>query len=456
MFFRQILHDDLACASYVLADEGAAAIVDPKWEIGEYLQAAADAGAEIRYVLETHTHADHVSGRRRLLDATEAVARVPGVSADGRIEPIGDGDMIEVGRVEIRALAAPGHRPEHTAYVVYDGTADASQPRLLLSGDSLLIGDVARPDLAVAAEDGAAALFESLRGLLALGDQLELWPAHVGGSLCGSGTLSLKTSSTIGYERRTNPLLGIEDRRSFVSQLTRSKPTRPPTVKRVVELNRAGATPPPSLAELGPADLRRLVDAGVTLLDVRAPETFDAGHLAGSLNAAAAGTGLGTRAGWVASPESRIVIVASTFVEGEEASARLYAAGVWNLAGVTVADPASWRSAGLSVRTSDALTPERVAAALTRHELRLLDVREPHEWRSGHVPDSLHLPLARLGHGQDVPIPHDGPLAVACAAGRRAALAASVLRRGGYEGVYRVSGGIPDLASHGIALVNGD
>ncbi len=448
MFFRQVIHDDLACASYLIADGGEAAVVDPKWEIHDYLRLAAEAGAEIRHVLETHHHADHVSGRARLQAVTGASAHVPG---DGGHE----GERVRVGQVEIEAVATPGHRPEHTAYLVIDGGRDGAEPCLLLSGDSLLVGDLARPDLAGAAREGASALFDTVQRVLGFGDHVELWPAHVGGSLCGGGALSARRSSTIGYERRVNPLLSCGEREQFVTALTRCLPPRPPTVERVVALNRSGAESPAPLASLGVTELLELVDGGATILDVRPSEQFDAAHLAGAINLPAAGTGLGTRAGWAIAPGVPIVIVAGELAAAHQVAERLYAAGVWDLSGVVRCDLAAWRSAGLAVRRAPVLTPELLAAQLRVGGAHLLDVRDDAEWQAGHVAGSIHMALPVLGDGSRAVLPVDRPLAVACASGRRAALAASVLRRRGYADAARVTGGVPDLAHHGVRLVRG-
>jgi hydroxyacylglutathione hydrolase len=454
VYFRQILHEDLGCASYLLADGGAAAVVDPKWEIDEYLHLAEQARAEIHHVLETHDHADHVSGRARIVAATGAAAHVPADPRHADGPGLRAGDVIRIGQLELRALATPGHRPEHLSFVVVDRSRGVDEPWLVLSGDSVLIGDLARPDLAVAADEGADALWGSVRRLEKVGDHVELWPAHVGGSLCGAGTLSRKTSSTIGYERRTNRMLSLE-REPFIDELTRCPPSRPPRVERVVALNRAGAPPPAELPRIEAAGVAELVAGGGCVLDVRPPELFDAGHLRGSLNLAAGGVGLGTRAGWATAAEEPVVIVAATFGTGLRVAERLYAAGVWNIAGVTAADPQRWVAAGLGVATAAALGPKRAALHLVSGEMQLLDVRDSAEWTTAHIRGSVHLPLSELGDGRSVALPADRALAVACASGARAALAASVLRRRGYRLVSRVAGGIAELGRCGAPLVSG-
>lgn len=452
MYFRQIIHEDLGCASYLLADRGEAAVVDPKWEIEEYLQAAEQAGAEIRHVLETHHHADHVSGGRRLADATGAILHFPSDPDRPGSEGLRDGDVIHLGGLELRALATPGHRPEHLAYVVSDQMRASGVPCLLLAGDSLLVGDVARPDLAVEADEGARALRASLRRIETLGDHVELWPGHIGGSLCGSARLSPKTSSTIGYERRANALLSLVDD-EFRAELTGSMPPRPPSVERVVALNRRGAGAPAPLRELDPDALAGALARGSCVLDVRPPALFDAGHLRGALNLAGGSRGLGTRAGWAVGVDERLVIVAESREAGARVAGKLYAAGLWGVEGIVLGDPDEWASAGLPVGTASSLAPEQVVRRLDARELRLLDVRDADEWREGHIAGSMHVPLADVGTGEGLALPADRPLAVACASGARAALAASILRRGGRLAASRVTGGIVDLARHGAPLV---
>lgn len=443
MLFRQILQTDLGCASYLIADGGEAAVVDPRWDIDVYLAALSEAGASLRYVLETHNHADHVSGRRRLVAATGATALTPADPDDAASAGLHEGDVLRVGEAEIRVLGAPGHRPEHLAFLVVDRSGRS--PDRLLSGDSLLVGGVARPDLAVAADDGAAALFETLHRLESLDDAVELWPAHVGGSLCGAGSLTSATSSTIGEERHANPLLQIAGRDEFIQRLTSSSPVRPPRVAQIVELNTTGPPDPPALPELSLRELAQAWRRGACLLDIREPAAFDEAHLPGSLNLPADSADAGNRAAWATGPEEPIVLVAPQATEARAFAARLLSAGLWNLSGVAVADPSGWAAAGLPISAARTFAPVEVARALPRGELELVDVRDASEWRLGHVDGARHLPLPELRDGTRVALPQDRPLAVACTAGPRAALAASVLRRRGYAQAARMSGGIPQL-----------
>ena len=446
VYFRQILNSDLGCASYLIADQGEAAVIDPKWEIDEYLQEAALARAEIRHVLETHNHADHVSGRVRLTSATGATLHVPNGNGHCGVQ---EGDVVRVGAIELVPLASPGHRPEHTAYAV----RERGQVRLVLSGDSILVGGVARPDLAVDAVKGAEAMWHTVQRLVALGDDVELWPGHVGGSLCASRAASSATSSTIGQERRQNPLLSLGDPGAFTAELTRRIPARPPHVERVVALNLKGAADPGPIRELDSNALVSALSEGVCVLDIRDPESFDAAHLPGSINVPAGGRGVGTRAGWATCPDEPVVLVSPSIEAGRAGGELLRAAGVWNVIGQSIADPPAWLGAGIPVRSVDTLSPDRVMARLADRTLTLIDVRDPNEWSEGHIEHSLSLPLSELGDGRNGGLSLDSPVGVVCASGVRAAVAASILRRGGHDQARRVSVGVEALADLGAPIV---
>jgi glyoxylase-like metal-dependent hydrolase (beta-lactamase superfamily II)/rhodanese-related sulfurtransferase len=456
LFFRQVLYRDLGCASYILGDAGQAIVVDPRWDIAPYLEITEAEHLRIAHVLDTHDHADHVSGRLRLAQATGARAYRPGPREAGATDVIMAGDEIDAGAVRVTALATPGHRPEHLTFIVSDLSRGA-EPWMLLSGDSLLVGDIARPDLAVEAAEGARALHASVSRMLALDDHVEVWPAHIGGSLCGGGALSSKTSSTIGFERRHNPLLALDEER-FVAGLTADLPTRPPNIERIVELNRRSAGPPPREPELLRGDaLLSLLGTGATVIDSRAPAEFDAGHVAGSINLPVASAGVGTRAGWALDPEGPIVIVAGDEGEAQRMASALQAVGFWRLVGVSIAEADEWRHHSVPVARAGSWDLEQLADGLRHRSVDLVDVREPSEWIAGHVPGSMHVPLHRLREVQSIVMPsHGRTTAVACAAGMRAAFAASLLRRAGRRDVVRVAGGgIGDLGAFGLELAAG-
>ncbi len=460
MFFRQVLHRDLGCASYVIADGGEAAVVDPKWEIEEYLRLAEQEGFEITHILETHNHADHLSGRGRLAEATGATIHVPNADeVEFASEAIADGDAVEIGDARIVALATPGHRPEHTAYLVQDRSRGEA-PWFVLTGDSLFVGDLARPDLAVEAEEGARELHRSLRRLLELDDFVEVYPGHIGGSLCGGAGMSENPGSTIGFERRFNSLLAIEDEDRFVETLTDDLQPQPPNFERIVQLNRGpllrSASP---LEPLAPQRVEELTAAGATLLDGREPREYDSGHVPGSLNTTMFKAAVGTRAAWVADPEADAVVVAASDSDAQQLMRMLEAVGFRSLRGYLAGGIAAWRESGRDVETTPAIDIPTLAARLEAGELDLLDVREQDEWREGHVPGSLFVPYHELRGGPPAALRRrDGtPLAVACSAGNRSSLAVSLLRRHGVEGLVHVAdGGVADLREHGVELVEGD
>ncbi len=457
MFFRQLLHDDLGCASYVVADGGEAAVVDPKWEIEDYLELAEEQGFRIAHVLETHNHADHVSGHGRLAHLTGAriyVSRDAGVA----YEHVGlaDGDVVEVGEARITALATPGHRPEHLAFLVADGSRGET-PWLVITGDSLFVGDLARPDLAVDAREGAHGLFRTLRRLLELEDFAEVWPGHIGGSLCGGAGMSEKPASTVGFERRYNRFARIADEPEFVRRLTGKLAPQPPNFRRIVELNRGPLlTDAAPLERLAPARVNELLAGGAVLLDGRAPREFDAEHVPGSINVTMVRAAVGTRAAWIVDPDREVVVTAGTDEAGRLLGRLLEAVAFRRLAGILAGGVVAWRDAGLDVRSTSAIDIEGLAALLRRDDVVLLDVREEDEWEDGHVEGSLHLPYHELRNGVPSALPHDGkPIAVACSAGNRSSIATSLLERAGVENVVHVAdGGIAELEKHGIALVS--
>jgi hydroxyacylglutathione hydrolase len=450
MHFEQILQADLGCASYVLADAGEAIVVDPRLETAVYERVAERLGARIAHVVDTHDHADHVSGRHRLAQRTGAVAHRP-ATGDLGLQP---GDELRAGRVVLRAVAAPGHRPEHLAFLVTDESR-SSEPCLILAGDSLMVGDVARPDLAVDPRVGAEQLHATLQRLLGLGDHLEVWPAHVGGSLCGGGQLSPKTSSTVGVERRCSPNLSLAVD-AFVDRMAAPGRPKPPNLARVVRLNRSGTASAPAASPLlEPAGVAGLLAEGCSVLDGRSPLAFDAAHLGGSALVPATGTGIANRAAWAVGVDEPLILVA-----GDEATARvmercLHAVGLWSVRGVTVADPAAWRVAGLDVREANAIDVAGLAARIAAADLHVVDVRDEDEYAAAHVPGSTSLPLHRLGDGRRAALglPEDRELAVVCARGPRAAIGASLIRRSGRHRVVRLTGGgVADLGALGVEL----
>jgi hydroxyacylglutathione hydrolase len=458
MFFRQVLHEDLGCASYVIADGGEAAVVDPKWDVEDYLALAEEHGFRITHVLETHNHADHVSGKGRLARATGATIHVPkGAGVEFEHEPIGDGESVGVGDATITALTTPGHRPEHTSYVIADASR-GGDPWVVLTGDSLFIADVARPDLAVEPEEGARGLFTSLRKLLELDDFAETWPGHIGGSLCGGAAMSEKPGSTIGFERRFNLLLKEKDEDAFVRSLTGNLAPQPPNFKRIVELNRGPLLTEAAVIEpLAPRAAGERLEHGAVLVDGREPRAFDGAHVPGSINVTMSRGAVGTRAAWVVDPETEVLLAAGSDEEAVRLGRLLEAVGFRKLGGYLVGGMDAWREAGLEAASTAAIDIETLARRVRADDVVLVDVREDDEWEEGHVPGSVHVPYHELRDGLPAGLRNGGkPLAVACSVGNRSSIAASLLERAGVENVIHVAeGGIAELADKGITLEKG-
>jgi hydroxyacylglutathione hydrolase len=419
VFFRQFVYDDLGCASYLIGDEsaGAAVLVDPGLATEEYLQQAERRGLTIERVVETHTHADHVSGHGRLaLEHGIPVTIHAAAEPQFPFEALEDGASIEVGTVRLRVLHTPGHRPEHCALAVADESR-SEEPWLVLTGDSLFVGDVARPDLAVDPREGAEGLFHSLRALTALGDGVEVFPGHVSGSLCGAA-MSSKASSTIGFERRFNQLAAIEELEEFVTDATGGGLAKPPNSERIVELNRGPFVP-------APPDIGPLADAAeATVLDVRSARDFAAGHARGALNVPVSGSRFATKAGFVLSPDEEVVVHASSEVDARRAARGLNAIGHFALAGYSLQPPATERLHPIGL---DEL--ERLVA---KDAVELIDVREADERSSGYIVGSRHIPyrlLRAVGNG----VGSAKPVVTICESGSRAAIAASVLAAAGVD-----------------------
>jgi hydroxyacylglutathione hydrolase len=426
LLFRQFVNEDLGCASYLVGDvhAGVAAVVDPAFTIEQYLAAAEEAGVRIERVLETHTHADHLSGHGRFaLEHGLPVAIHPLAEPDYPFEPLEDGQVVQVGAVRVRVEHTPGHRPEHCSFVVDD--------ELALTGDSMFVGAAARPDLAVAAREGAEDLYHSLGRLLDLGDDVRIYPGHVAGSLCG-GNMSSETSSTIAKERATNEALQFRDVQEFVLVSASVSTPRPPTTERVVALNRgpwvAWPGPPPELEEPGDA----------TVLDVRPFRDYSTGHIPGAISVPVDGGSFGTKSGFVLMPDERIVLHARTKDEARAAAHKLWAVGFLELAGYLIAPRGP--------ETLPTLDVDELRTLLESPGLQLVDVRETTERDSGYIPGSTNVPyrlLRKLGCGA---LDRSKPVVTVCESGPRAAIAASLLQREGFDVSAVADGGIADFA----------
>jgi glyoxylase-like metal-dependent hydrolase (beta-lactamase superfamily II)/rhodanese-related sulfurtransferase len=456
MLFRQVIHEDLGCASYLVGDtaSGVAAVVDPQWDIDPYLHLARLHGVRIEHVLETHNHADHVSGHGRLARSTGATIHIHELAAaEYPHEPFADGWTLALGEgATIEAIHTPGHRPEHTSFLLRD-SARGSDPWAVLSGDSLFVGDVARPDLAVEPREGAVDIFRSLHErLLALPDECEVWPGHLGGSLCGSSGIDLKTSSTIGFERRHNRALGFADEAAFVEDAVATTGAKPPNVAHIVALNRG-----PLVESIGgptrltPHGFEAAIAVGALAIDSRTNEQFDEAHIPGSISASAYDTGFATKVAEMVPVDAELLIVAASDGNELEAAELLAAVGL-RVRGFLGGGMTAWRAEDRPVERIEAIDLEELGRRLDGEEPpQVLDVRGEAEWQEGHIPDSLHIPFAEL-QGRLGELPRERPIATICKAGKRSGLAASILQREGFEGVIHVSrGGAADWSKRPAA-----
>jgi len=437
MIFAQFVDDALGCASYLVGDPGTgkAVVVDPAFAIDQYLEEAERRDVRIVRVIETHTHADHVSGHGRLaLEHGVPVSVHPAAQAEYPHDPLEDGAEIVLGDIVLRCIHTPGHRPEHCCLTVSDRSR-GEEPWIVLTGDSLFVGDAARPDLAVEAREGAEGLFHSLRRLTDLGDGVEVYPGHVAGSLCGKA-MSSKASTTIGFERRFNPALAHDDVGLFIAESAAISAPRPPNMQRIVELNRGpfvGAQPEPTELAAPPGETQ--------VLDVRPVESFASGHLPGALSVPVAGTRFSTKAAFVLD-QAPLVIAGSDTDEVDLATRCLRSVGFFEIAGYVL---------GGGTEALELISPDQLDALLAEGA-ELIDVREKDERDTGYIAGSRNIPYRLLALGE-ADLPHDKRIVTICETGPRAAIAASILASHGFDAHPVVNGGIDSWVAEGKPTV---
>jgi hydroxyacylglutathione hydrolase len=445
MYFEQFYLGCLAHASYMLASQGEAVVVDPQRDVELYLKAAAERGATIRHIFETHLHADFVSGHQELAARTGAKIYM-GAKAGATFPHVAvhDGFELKFGNASIRVLETPGHTPESICLVVTD-EEKSREPWAVLTGDTLFIGDVGRPDLSPTHTPAelAGMLYDSLhKKLLELANGVLVYPAHGAGSLCGKNMRAEK-SSTIGTERLTNYALQIKSREEFIAQLTTNLPARPEYFLKDAEINRTGAaalSELPPLRAIDPDELRAMLDEGEIALDVRPGEEFAAAHVPGSVNIALSGQ-FATWAGTVLGLAARPVLIAGSDGQIEEARLRLARVGIEALGGYLRGGVDAWKQAGFATVELSQITANELRGRLRRGEVQVLDVRRAGEWEAGHIEQAAWWPLDNFKVSAPE-IDQSTPIAVHCKSGYRSTIASSLLLRAGFTNVTNVVGGL--------------
>jgi hydroxyacylglutathione hydrolase len=447
MFFKQFYLGCLAQASYMIGSDGEAAVVDPRRDVDIYIDEAKAQGLTIKYVVETHLHADFVSGHRELADRTGAKIYF-GAAADAKFPhaAVRDGDQIRMGKVSLRFLETPGHTPESVSIVVTDH-AVSDEPVSVLTGDTMFIGDVGRPDLLggrMSAQDLASMLYDSLhQKLLRLPDATAVYPAHGAGSLCGRN-ISSETSSTIGQQRQFNYALRPMSREEFVALTTADLPEAPAYFSRDVQMNREGSSPlaalptPPALT---PDRVAAMKEKGAVVLDTRPSAEYGTGHVPGSMHMGQSGQ-LASWAGALLSPQTPIILVAEDEERVAESRTRLARVGLENVAGYLAGGIRAWDEAKRPLARTEQIAVDELKARIGEGaDVTVVDVRRPGEWQAGHVPGAVHLPLHEL-EKRAASLDREKPIAIICASGYRSSIATSVLERLGFRQFSNVVGGM--------------
>lgn len=464
MYVTQRVIDGLGCLSYMIADEqaGEAVVVDPDLDVEHYVKEAGDAGLVIRHVVDTHLHADHVSGNRALAAVTGASIHLPR-RADATFphETLEEGSEIRIGEVVLRVRETPGHTPEHVSLEIHDESSGSDEPYAVLSGDTLFVGSVGRPDLVGTsrAADLAASMFDTIADVFSeFGDGVILYPGHGAGSACGA-RMSRLLLSTIGREKRTNPYLSESTSESFVRHVTEDLPRKPGNALAIKRINTEGApragTHPDEVLPLDPERFEEEVEAGVDafILDVREPDAFAANHVPGSINVARSQPAFASRAATFLESGKPVYLVL------DEDSPETLAAVLLQLSRVGGLDVRghleggmnAWRMAGRSFATLRAMSAENVRAALAVDLVEVLDVRSDDEWADGHIDGALHIPWESLPERLDE-MDASASWVVTCASGYRSSMAASVLLSEGFDDVANLLGGMAGWTQAGYAV----
>jgi rhodanese-related sulfurtransferase/glyoxylase-like metal-dependent hydrolase (beta-lactamase superfamily II) len=452
MWLEQIIREQTGCATYLIGSDDVkeCLVLDPLWDIRPYLRLARRKGSRIRFVIDSHTHADHVSGARRLAAAAGAELLLPaGAEAEYEARRVMDGERIRMGEVVLEIVHVPGHRPEQINLLVTDESR-GDLPWSLLTADFILVGDIARPDLAMGGEEGAGMIFDqALPRIAGLPDFVEVYPGHVAGSTCGRVT-SGKHATTLGYERRFNTAMTLADRSDFIRFLNHGQPSRPANVENIVLINqgrRPYAAELPALQPIPAAEVARMLEAGsIFLIDTRYSGPFGEAHIPGSVNIQVSQNAFEQRVGWLLPGDQRIVLVAATESDAAAALEKLAFVGLESrVAGYLEGGMEAWTAAGGATSCMKQVTAAQLNEMMADGAAapQVLDVREQDEWDAGHIDGAVRMNFKHLSDGyRSLGLDPEQPVVVYCASGNRSSTAGSLLEARGFKRVHNLVGGI--------------
>jgi glyoxylase-like metal-dependent hydrolase (beta-lactamase superfamily II)/rhodanese-related sulfurtransferase len=460
MYFNQIAVPGLGCLSYVIGcpRAKAMAVVDPKRDVQDYLTIAREEGMKITHVFNTHVHADHVSGDQELRLATGADIYIhESAPVEYKHKALKEGDVFELGAAKIEVLHTPGHTPNSISLLVTDN-ARSGDPQMLLTGDLLFVGDIGRPDLpgAEILDEQVENLYNSLYVKLAdFPDHLEVFPAHGEGSLCGRG-MSAKKSSTLGYERRANPMLGFPSFEAFKEEVMSAFPMRPKSFTHIIQTNLQGADTLdacPMDKNLTPKQFEEMVDDGAVIIDARDSAAFGGFHIPGSINIGFEKQ-LANWVGMVVDPKAEIVLVVDDQADYDRMVTELHRIGYDLIFGYLSGGIMAWLMSGRAIDQLEQISPQQLSKALEKSNLRVIDVRTPAEWKDSKIKWAEHFPLSDILAEQLPKAEKDEELVLQCGSGYRSNIAASIMRQTGYTDVKSLAGGIFAWSNAGFPVVS--
>ncbi|SDY72747.1 MBL fold metallo-hydrolase [Tindallia californiensis] len=455
MLLKHYFTGKIAHSSYMLAGEKTCAVIDPQRDVNHYIEEARQQGVTITHIIQTHLHADFISGHMDLAEKTGAtiyVAKSAGCTFEHMA--LSEGDVIKLENMELQVLETPGHTPEHLSYVVIDKSRSDS-PVGVFTGDTLFVGDVGRPDLFPdQAQELAGKLYHSLHEkLMKLPDYCEVYPAHGAGSLCGR-SMGAKWRSTIGYERRFNQTLQIQDKETFIKSLTENMPPAPDHFSRCSDVNRKGPEKVkdlPLLEKLSPTDFcQKTQEKEYIVLDTRNYLAFGSQHIPGSWHLDLNGN-FPTFAGWVLPTDKKIIVVADDFQKAQEAVLWARRAGVDQIVAYLDGGITSWVTAGLRTASVQQISAETLHNMVVGEEdFVMLDVRAPGEYEDSHIEGAYNIPVAELRSRYEE-LDRNRKIVLACSSGNRSSLGSSILEQKGFKHLINVAGGMSGYSAAGHA-----